>query len=188
MTILQAVNICLSSMGEPEIDTLDGAGLDAEAAENLIQETSASVQIRGFWFNREIHQLAPSGSGHLLIPANSLSIDTTGLSADLDLIQRGSKLFDRKNNTYVFTAPVEVEIVACLPWDDLPPAARLAIATLAASTLQERLLSSDALTKQLTARAKEAMAMLIRDDLRASDANMLRDSWSVGRALRRGAF
>jgi hypothetical protein len=150
ITRLQAVNICLSSMGEPEIDSLDGAGLDAEAADNVISETSAAIQQRGWNFNREKHKISPDGSGNLIVSANALAIDTTGASMGRDLVQRGTKLFDREKNSYVFDAPVEVEIIALLPWDDLPAAVRLAIAYLAAATNQQRILGSDGVDKVLS--------------------------------------
>ncbi len=186
ITRLQAVNICLSSMGEPEIDTLDGAGLDAEAADNVVGETSAALQQRGWHFNREIHKISPDVNGNLIVPSNALSIDTCGASMGLDLVQRGTKLFDRVNNTYTFTAPVEVEIIALLDWDVLPAAARWAIAYTAAATFQQRILGSADVDKALSPRAKDALAVLTRDDLKSADANMLRDSWSVSRGLRRG--
>ena len=43
MTKLEAVNICLSSMGEPVINSLDNASVDAQIASDLIDEVGRTV-------------------------------------------------------------------------------------------------------------------------------------------------
>lgn len=188
LTKLDAVNIMLSSMGEPQINSLDGVAVDAQMAASLIDETSMTVQSMGWHWNREIHSLSPDTNGEIVLPANTARIDTVNGSQTTDVVQRGQRLFDVANNTYQFTDPLEVEIFVILEFEDLPLPAKNYITIRAARILQQRLLGSDTLYKFVQQDEQTAWIALQTDNAAVTDANMLTDSWSVGRILSRGFF
>lgn len=188
MSKLDAVNICLSSMGEPSINSLDGVAVDAQMASDLIDETSMTVQSIGFHWNREVHTISPNVSGNILIPANTARVDTVDGSKSTDVIQRGLRLYDIPNNSYVFTDALTVELYVILPFDELPLAAKQYITIRAARILQQRLLGNETLYKFNAQDEKSAYAVLIQDDMESADYNMLTDSWSVASILNRGYF
>lgn len=188
LTKLDAVNICLSSMGEPQVNALDGVAVDAQMAASLIDETSMTVQSMGWHWNRELHSLSPDTNGEIVLPANTARVDTVNGSLPTDVVQRGLRLFDVKNNTFQFTSPLELELYVVLEYEDLPLLAKQYVALRAARILQQRLLGSDTLYKYAQADEQAAWIALQADHLAITDANMLNDSWSVGRILSRGYF
>jgi hypothetical protein len=185
---LDAVNICLSSIGEPKVVSLEDSGVDALMAADIIDETSRSVQLRGWHWNREIHTISPDNSGFLNLPANTGKVDSVGTSYDVDVVQRGMRLFNRATNSYVFTKAIQVELFAILAWDDLSATIKDYIAAAAAMVLQQRILGSTELDGYLKAKATSAWHELIRDDLANSDNNMLTDSYTTQSMLSRGTM
>lgn len=188
MTKLEAINICLSSMGEPAVNALDDAGVDAQMAADLIDETSRGVQLKGWHWNRETHKLQPDQQGRMNLPMNTAKVDSTSYDAGVDVVQRGLKLFDRVNNTYIFTKPLTLELYVILPYDDLPQSAKNFIAYDAACRFQRRLLGSDTIDRFLVEARNEARLELVRDDIQVSDPNMLRDNWTSASIVERGRF
>lgn len=190
MTKLQAVNICLGGIGSSSVESVDAGGLDAQMASDLIDETSAYVQSEGWTWNTEIFKLSPDSSGFVFLPANTTNADMVGLSADINAVQRGQKLYDKDHNTFVFTqgATYYVEVQQCLVWDDLPQIVRIFIAASAAMVLQQRTLGNDVIDKDLQSKAKDAWNKIVRADLRDGDYNMLRDNWSSLSVVQRGYF
>ena len=188
MSKLEAVNICLSSMGEPSIASLDGAAIDAQMASDLIDETSRSVQAMGFHWNRETHTLSPNVAGEIVLPSNTARVDTVDGDRSVDVIQRGTRLYDRTNNTYVFDKSLTVDIAVILPFEDLPLAAKNFITMRSARLLQQRLLGSETLHKFNQADEQRAWVLLLQDEADIADASMLHDSWSTASILNRGWF
>lgn len=188
LTKLDAVNICLSTMGEPTVNTLDGAAVDAQMASDLIDETSRSVQGIGWHWNREVHTLSPNVASQIILPANTIRVDTIDDSKSTDVVQRGGKLFDVENSTYTFTDPLKVEIYVQLSFEDIPFAAKQFITMRAARLLQQRLLGSETLYKFSAQDEQRAWAVLMQEECETADGNMLYDSWQTRSIVTRGYF
>lgn len=188
LTKLDAVNICLSSMGEPTVNTLDGAAVDAQMASDLVDETSRSVQGIGWHWNREKHTLSPNANSEIILPANTLRVDTIDDSKSTDVVQRGGKLFDVENSTYTFDDELKVEIYVQLAFEDLPFAAKQFITMRAARLLQQRLLGSETLYKFAAQDEQRAWTVLMQEETETADGNMLYDSWSTQKIVTRGYF
>lgn len=188
MTQLEAVNIVLSSIGEPPVNAIAGSGVDAQMASDVIDEVSRSVQLKGWHWNKEIHTLSPDVNGNLVLPGNTAKVDSTRTSANIDVVQRGLKLYNRDDNTYTFTTNITLELYVYLIFDELPAAARDCIAARAALLAQQRVLGSDTLDGFLKMRDKESWAELVRDEMLVADPNMLRDNWSTLGIVQRGWF
>lgn len=188
LTKLDAVNIALSSMGEPQVNSLDGVAVDAQMAASLIDETSMTVQSMGWHWNREIHTLSPDTNGEIVLPANTARVDTIDDSKSTDVVQRGVRLFDVENSTYQFSDSLKVELFVVLDFEELPLPAKQYIAIRAARILQQRLLGSDTLYKFAARDEEVAWAALQQDHAATADHNMLTESWSTQRILSRGFF
>lgn len=189
MTKLEAVNVCLSSIGEPPVNNVDNSGIDAQIASDVVDEVSRTVQLKGWHWNRETGvKLSPDGNGEIVLPLNTAKIDSSGGSKQFDVVQRGTRLYDRKNKVYTFENPVELDLHVFLPFEELPSAARDYIAARAAAVFQQRILSSDTLDKNLILRSQEAMAEMVREEMQIGDHNMLRDNWSTYAIVQRGNF
>jgi len=149
-TELQAVNTMLSAVGEPPINNLEGQkNADAAIANNILDEVSSEVQTHGWHFNTQLKvELNPDSNNEILLADNVVRVDladtTNGLVDDRDITQRGSKLFNRTDNTYTFTSAVKAMVIYLLDWDDLPEPARRFITVRAARIFQDRMVGSQA--------------------------------------------
>lgn len=188
MTKLDAVNVCLSAMGEPSINELETAGVDAQIASDIVDETSRAVQGMGWHWNRETHTISPDVNGNIVLPSNTLRVDTIEDDKSTDVIQRGLKLFDRTNNSYVFGDALKLELIVALPFDDLPFAAKNFITFRSARLMQQRALGSETLHKFNRDDEQRAWVVLLQDEAEVADASMLDDSWSTASILNRGWF
>jgi hypothetical protein len=110
---------------------------DVLLSQTAMLEASRAFQSRGWWFNTDINVgLFPDGSGNINVPAGTLSAETTRDYKDQDIVLRGTKLWNRTANSYVFSALVATDIIKLLPISELPEVVRryLQIVTLRART------------------------------------------------------
>ena len=154
-TELQAVNTMLSAVGEPPINFLDGQkNADAAIARNILTEISSEVQTAGWHFNTQLNmELTPDSSGFIYVADNVVRVEIeyrtrgpnpTGLHDDRDVVQRGDRLFNRNDSSYVFTKPVKATVIYLLEWTELPEPARRYIVVRAARIFQDRMVGSQA--------------------------------------------
>lgn len=185
-TELEAVNQMLGTIMEAPVNSLLNVGsLDAQRAIDTLAETSRDLQAQGWNFNTEKElRLLPTAAGEILLPLNCISVDPSGPDKALDLIQRGTRLYNRKEHTFTIGRPVTVDMTVLLPFDELPEAARRYIAILACRTFQRRSVGSNALdafsdTDETRAR------MAFRRSVKATDTLNIFDSPDMQRMLRR---
>jgi hypothetical protein len=146
-----------------------------------------AVQDTGWHFNTEIDwPLAPTvPDKNIPLPANCLRVDTMPRSRQFDVVQRGSRLYDRGNRTYAFEDTIYVKMVLLLPFAEMPQAARSYITIRAARIFQARSVGSQLLAAFTEADENTARAALRRADSVNADHNILTGNWSVARVLSR---
>ena len=205
MKELDAVNTMLLVAGESPVDTLDGVVLNVDAiqARQALSATSRDVQVEGWHFNTEYNvRLLPSPPlpGEVVVPENALRVDvspygdsTSSYIENIDVVQRGFRLYDLTNHTYKFSAPLHATVVTFLSFEELPDAARNYITIKAARRFLVSVSGGDAgmaaFSQQDESRAR---ASLVREDVTGSDRGFLSPSrrntlvgLDVGRLLRR---
>ncbi|MAU88409.1 MAG: phage tail protein [Flavobacteriaceae bacterium] len=163
-TQLQAVNTMLGYIGEAPVNSISNTAelpVSAANAVSILDETSKEVQSNGWHFNTEREvTLSPSAAdGTITLAADILQVDHEG-TEDIDLVQRGTSLYDRKEKTDTFTKDIKVTVVKELPWDSLPEQARRYITLRATRYLQSRIVGS-----------RELEALILRDEF-AAKANL----------------
>ena len=178
-TKLEAVNVCLTNIGEAPVASLAGLQVDAQVASSIIDEVSREVQSNGWHWNTEIHSISPDISNLIPLPANTLRVDTTEKDQSLDVVQRGMKLYNRKENTYTFTQSLRLHLTVALDFDDIPEAARRYITMRSSRVFQERTLGSESLSKFNRADEQQAWALLQHEEAETGDYNMITDSYST---------
>lgn len=184
-TELEAVNAMLSAIGESPVNTLENPGLlDAAKARQQLSLTSRRVQSRGWhWNTDESLTLTPDQDGNLNVPANTLKVDTAGDSEDMDLVQRGVRLYDRVNHTYTFSEDVTVDCTCGLNWDELPEVARHFILISAARTFQQGTIGSVELDGFKIRDEVLAWAAMVTDEAENADSNILTGNSTMARVL-----
>jgi hypothetical protein len=137
-TELEAVNTMLVSIGESPVNRLNSGLDDANTALTILRTTSRQLQLKGWHFNTEEVDLTPDKDGCLMLPANTLKVNTNYEH----IVQRGRKLYNRRENTYKFTESYKVEIVVALEFEELIEAARHYITISAARRFQDSVIGA----------------------------------------------
>lgn len=183
---LEAVNHILATIGKRPVNSLNNQSPDAANAVNTLRACSREIQNYGWAFNTDKNlRLTPNVNGEIIVPVNTLRIDTVGQSVEQDVVLRGTKLYNRYTHSYQFDGPIFVDLVSGLDFTELPEAARRAITVRAGRLYQEQYLGSPALAG-FTRRDEEwAMAALKKEESKIGDRNFLNSSWSVARVLDR---
>lgn len=178
-TELEAINEMLRAIGESPVSTLDSGNSDVTTALDLLRSHSRRVQAMGWHFNTERdYTISPDSNGYLNVPSNALKIDTTGNSAYLDVVQRGTKLYNKEDHTFVFSTSVNVDMVVGLTWDELPESARAHITALAGLEFVDTDIGSDTRHQFTGQRVAATRALLEAEEADNADYNMLTSSLS----------
>jgi len=175
-TKLEAVNTMLGVIGESPVNTISGSSLPVSVvmALNVLDEVSREVQSEGWHFNTEFeYPLVRNSSNKFSLPTNTLKIDTPiDKYTDIDVVQRGTSLYDRKNHTDVFNEDLEVTITFELAFEDLPQQFRSYINIKAARKFANRFLGSS-----------EIESFTLRDEINAKATAVDSDSENADRTI-----
>ena len=190
-TKLEAVNIMISVIGEAPVNTLGvGTGfipVSVSQAESVLDETTKAVQSEGWHFNTEHeYPLTPDAvTKRIKLPGNTLSVDLDPqIYTDSDPVQRGRKLYDRKNHTDIWTKEVKASITFELDFEELPEQFRHYITVKSARIFASRFLGNREIEGFALRDEIEAKARAIESDSENADRTIF-DSYSVLRVLDR---
>ena len=126
---LDVINECLSTMGESPLNTLLEPHEFKGSAQKTLSRANKRVQATGWWFNTEAQTFSPSPlNGFIQLPGDCLKWQSGTRSADKLvrsqakpwLVERGNRLYDTRNSTYVITEDVTGELVREIPFEELP--------------------------------------------------------------------
>jgi len=177
-TKLEAVNTMLGVIGETPVNSINaGSGslpVSVVTALNVLDEVNKEVQSEGWHFNTEHeYPLVRNASNKFTLPNNILKIDTpVNKYTDLDIVQRGSTLYDRKNHTDVFTQDIDVSITFELNFEEIPQQFRSYIVVKAARKFANRFLGS-----------QEIESFTLRDEITAKATAVDSDSENADRTI-----
>ena len=175
-TELECINIMLAAIGEAPVNSLTGTvPVDVRIAQSTLTEVNKQVQSEGWSFNTEIDvTLTRDGSNNIPLGTDVLRVDAqTHDHPSIDPIQRGLKLYDRKNNTFVFDEDIRCTVVYFRSFDELPEQARSYMTIKAARVFVDRLISDQSLRTYTQEDEIRARSVLMETDLSNADHNML---------------
>jgi hypothetical protein len=163
---IEAVNNMLQSIGETPVNTLPTAGVtDASIARDVLHRINRQVQGMGLKFNSDYEvQYTPDIDGFINIPSNALRVSAYYYMS-VDYAVRDRKLYDRENQTNVFTSSVKLNIVTFLPWDDMPEHVRQYVYVKASRRFQAESVGSQNLWKFSQMDEAETRAEMMRWEL-----------------------
>lgn len=177
---LEAVNSMLGHIGESPVNSISDTNalpISAATAISVLDEVSRSVQAEGWHFNTELKvTLSPIGDGTITLSDDTLEVDT--IDTSIDIAQRGLSLFDRSNNTSVFSKALEVNLTRLLDFTSLPEAARRYITLRASRVFQGRMVGSRELEALIARDEYNARADLMDSEGNNSDRTIF-DSYAV---------
>lgn len=131
MEEIEALNLLLRAIGSDPVNSLSTTQPDVANAMDTLNRFRKRVQKRGWWFNTQYNVTFEVQNGEIRIPKEY----TTLIFADAGLVKRGTKLFDKVNNTYQFTeSKCATRTVYTLVWDEMPVSVQEHIAYLSAAS------------------------------------------------------
>ena len=175
-TELECINIMLAAIGEAPVNSLTGTvPVDVRIAQSTLTEVNKQVQSEGWSFNTEIDvTLTRNASNNIVLGTDVLRVDAqTHDHPSIDPIQRGLKLYDRKNNTFIFDEDLKCTVVYFRSFDELPEQARSYMTIKAARIFVDRLVSDQSLRTYTQEDEIRARSVLMETDLSNADHNML---------------
>lgn len=175
-SFLQAVNRVLQMLGEAPVNSLQGQFGLAKQAEDSLNDVSRTLQTEGWSFNTDLEKtLERNSSNEIELSSNVSRVVVDNLEyPDIDVVQRGDKLYDRRNNRYTFDEDLIVDMTTILEWDLLPEHARQYITIKAGRQLQEAIIGSSDLTKLNLTQELEARSAFLEEETSKTEHSMLR--------------
>jgi hypothetical protein len=154
------------------VTTLDQTNPDVAIAYQTLLEVSREVQAEGWSFNKEYHyEMNPDTNNEILIPNNILQIDATqnAANAQIDVIRRNGKLYEKIHHTFTFTKPIECDITWLLDWIDLPTPIADYITCRAAKTVSSRIVGDGNQYQMLQQKEQEAKVAVMEYECNQGD-------------------
>ena len=194
MTELEAVNTLLSVIGEAPVDKLSDITFneitDSALARKTLAEVSRDVQAEGWSWNTDWNvELTKTSTNEFVLPSNTLScLFSPNRYPDKQYVIRGLKVYNRAKRTFAFgadlnTALIVDHVISQLVWDEIPHTAQQYIVIRAARIYSDRYLNSNAIYTYTAQDEEYARAMLMRDEERHLDSNLL---WGNDRGMGQG--
>ena len=113
----------LALIGEAPVNTLEEPdGVTAKAI-RILDDEVIMMQGKNYWFNQYPALLPLDTNNEIMLPSNVSRVDANNTS----IIQRGLKLYNKYNNTFVFATPIRVSLTVTLSFEELPLTARLLV-------------------------------------------------------------
>lgn len=199
---LEAVNQMLRSINEQPVSSLGSGEIDAERAEDILDETSRRIQSQGWHANtRRNVKYTPNASNQFVVGTNVLSIDavnpkgrrmstTPTHSRHVNVMLKRSAddskwlLYDVDNDSETITDLTEItcDVIEYLTLAHLPPSLQIYIYKAAAHEFQKTSVASQILYQFTLEDVEVAAAEAMQDDWRNDDANVLKDrrsAWEI---------
>lgn len=189
-TQLEAVNTLLHTIGEAPVNSLTGTlPIDATLALNTVNEISREVQSAGWHFNSFYkYTLSLDGDSKIPLADNIMRVDLDISQYPIstyDVIKRGSFLFNKQGNTFVFDKALDAKVILYLPFEELPENARRYITIRGARIFQDRTLGADVLHKFGQVDEANALALLKQEETDTGDTNIF-NSYDTFNIISRG--
>lgn len=184
-TKLDAVNTMLSAIGEAPVNSLSSGLVEAEIAETILNTVDREVQSMGWHFNTEYKKsFAQDTNGEIPLGTDILRADAHLDANSKDLVQRGLRMYDRKNHTFAIKEAVKLDVVSQLDFTDLPEVAKRYITLKATRVFQDRVVGSNTL-HDFQERDEMTALMELREFDARSDDNNIFDNYDVFKVIDR---
>ena len=177
---LDGVNRLLKAISENSIASLSSEtlnnNLDAQDALNTLQQKTSEIQEQGVYVNVEKMTLSPETNKKMELPENTLNVMSAGKDSYRELVQRGSKLYDKDNSTYEFDNSIYVELTMELGFDELPQSVKNYIIMIAVVAFKIEKQGDKARLPYTENQLNMARAALDKTKTKNTKPNMLTDS------------
>lgn len=159
-TEVDAVNRILSTVGGEKVSALTSLSFTADAAYSALRDAMRDLMSHIWGFNTEVdvvltpnvsNEIDLSTSGYTGTYISNVDLEPEN-AGDLDVIIKGTKLYDRKEHSYtVFTAGTyKASVSYYLQWEDLPEVVKSYITAMSAKDFQAQMVGNPQMDQILT--------------------------------------
>lgn len=181
MTMLEMVNDTLRRLGKPRVAALDTNGTSTQSeVERCISDASRRLQSRKWLFNHIPKAKYTIVTNNALTTAEIASVPILHVDAADDYMYknytiRDGKLFDIDLNTSTFPKDTEfyLQVTLLLPVTDLPDSFAQYVVAQAAFNFNRHFVGNQARDAQLQQEIVLAQSQVNREEILASDVNVL---------------
>jgi hypothetical protein len=177
-TKLTAINTMLATIGQAPVSTLEGIRTrDVSIALATLDEVAREFQSSGWSFNTEYDfPLAVNDDGEITIATNVAHIYfAREVYRTVDPVQRGTRLYDRLNQTYTFEDTLTAEkLVLLFDFEQLPESAKRYVLIRAARVLEKRVMGNPNQQSYTAEEEQRAWLEFQRTETENQDANVFR--------------
>lgn len=178
MLQLTVVNEMLGSMGEVGLASLTDTHPFLPNALSTLDNENKRIQAQRWWFNEEQVTIDPNSvDGSIYLPGDVLEV----VASDRNYVQRGSRLYNKDGNTYVFDQPQTITIRRLLDFEDLPELPAQYIAASAVVKFQSNYDGDSAKRNEKIEARDEAKILLNAEETRQRRANQLSVNYRLAR-------
>lgn len=176
ITKLDAINEIIGSIGESPVNTIENpSNVDVINAIRILESCNRRVQGKEWSFNKiDSYTLNPDYFSNTIRWADNFLyiIGTDGTR----YVKKGSLVYNFDTQTSNFTAPIEVECILLVDFEDMPDPMRNYITAKASREFQVRYLGDATLTEELARYEMEAWQELQTYELDINKFNLLSNS------------
>tara|TARA_B110000211_G_C13684454_1_gene380258 strand:+ start:14 stop:589 length:576 start_codon:yes stop_codon:yes gene_type:complete len=181
MEELEALNLLLRAIGSDPVNSVSTQQPDAANALDTLNRYRKKAQKRGWWFNIQYKVVFQVVGGEIRIPKEY----TTVVFDDTTLVKRGTRLFDKVNNTYQMTEnKTAARTIYTTVWDEMPTSMQEYVAYAAAASFIRDEIEDSQKSQEFQVEAGLSMLDLKKEDLEQGQYNSFNKSRVV--AARRG--
>lgn len=168
MEELESLNLLLRAIGSDPVNSVSTRQPDVANAMDTLNRYRKSAQKRGWWFNIQYNVEFTVVDGEIRIPKEY----TTVIFADPALVKRGTRLFNKANNTYQFTSNVIASrTIYTVVWDEMPVSMQEHVTYLAAASFVRDEIEDNNKAKTFQIDAGVSMLDVKKEDLEQGQYN-----------------
>jgi len=177
MEELEALNLLLRAIGSDPVNNIDTDQPDVANAKDTLNRYRKRAQKRGWWFNIQYNVMFQVDNNEIRVPKEY----TTTVFIDPNLVVRGTRLFDKINNTFQFTnSQCAHRTVYTVPWEEMPHSMQEHVAYLAAASFVRDEIEDSAKEQSFQKEAGIAALDVKKEDLEQGQYN----SFNKGRVIK----
>lgn len=163
MTLLEAINTCLTALGEARVTSPEVRHPTVDLIKATLVTKQRLLLENGLWFNVTQVTMYPAPDGTMEYPVNTLSV--VGPNGNV-FIPRNGLLFDVINNTDKFTSSQDLRVTYNLDFEDLPECVAVVLTCDTAMDIYAGDFGMDAAVQKLARDRDAASAQMERLHLR----------------------
>lgn len=168
----EAINAMLSMIGAQPVNDINIGHPDVANARRILERHSRKMQRRGWWFNRDYDlTFTPTEVTQRIHIPNYIQVEP----ACRNFVKRGDYMYDRINQTFQFTGPIDIiSLIRYTQFGDLPDtAAETALYSAGAEFVRDEV-EDPTKVRELKEEYKESLIMLKSEDMNNEQFNSFR--------------